>query len=102
MGQRTFMIGSSCGRIWLFPRPLGIAAAFRSGRRSGSVCFGCAVGAWRPGAAGGIAFGGRRLVLVGLGAALVRFAAVIRLIKTGAFENNGRPTAQQAPQLGLL
>src|SRR5204863_63415 len=43
---------------------------------------------------------GRRSVR--LGAGFVRFAAVIGLVEAGAFEDEGRPSAEEAPKLRLL
>src|SRR4029077_6885946 len=96
MGQRTFMIGNSTGRLGFFSRPLLVPAAFGFARRGGGGRRGCTI------VGGGVGFWGRRLVLVGLGPALVRFAAVISLVKARALEDDGRPGPQQAPQLGFF
>src|SRR5262245_35994666 len=46
-------------------------------------------------------FGGLGAFLFSLGSALVRFAAVIGLVETGALEDDGSARAEEAAQLGL-
>src|SRR5207237_1289694 len=87
MGQRTLIIGSS-------GRGLGSFLGGFSG--IGGSAFGSrAVGSGFFGASG---FGGIRL---GFGGGLIRFAAIIRLVKSGALEENRRPRTDNPPQFGF-
>src|SRR5262245_33324037 len=87
-GQRSCNIGNSLAGLGrFFPRPLLLRPILRRrtrpagvrGRRNCRLC----------------------RLLLGLGGALVRLAAVVRLVEAGALEEDGRPGAEGAAQLQL-
>src|ERR1700677_1366717 len=97
MGQRTFIIGISPRLLALFRLRL----RFYRRRRGGLFGF-IACGGWIARTIRRALPSGRSgLGLVRLGRALVRIAAVVRLIEPRALEDDARTRAEQTPQLLL-
>src|SRR5436305_559600 len=88
IGQRTLIIGNSALGL------LGILATLGRARGRSVGFAGCAgrIGGGLGGAA----------VLLRLGRRLVRFTAIVCLVKSGALEEDRGAGAEQPPQLGLL